>query len=103
MRQTKQTSDPEQEADVAILALVRGRVQGVGFRFEARSFARALGIFGWITNLPDGGVETYAEGPLSAIARYREWLSHGPPGAKVSSVDVSERAPKKRLTSFVIE
>lgn len=95
--------NPEQEKDVAILALVRGRVQGVGFRYEARSFARALGICGWITNLPDGGVETYAEGPLSAITRYREWLSHGPPGARVSSVDVSERSPKKELSSFIIE
>ncbi|HUW69803.1 MAG TPA: acylphosphatase [bacterium] len=103
MQQAKQAPSPEPEKDVAILALVRGRVQGVGFRYEARSFARALGICGWITNLPDGGVETYAEGPLSAITRFREWLSHGPPGARVSSVDVSERSPKNELSSFIIE
>lgn len=103
MRRVNQAPDAEAEQNIAILALVRGRVQGVGFRYEARSIARALGIYGWITNLSDGGVETYAEGPSSAIARYREWLSHGPPGARVSSVDVSERSPRRGLTNFIIE
>lgn len=103
MRKAQQVPDSSPEQDVAILALVRGRVQGVGFRYEARSVARALGLCGWITNLPDGGVETYAQGPLSAIAKYREWLSHGPPGASVSSVDVTERSPQRTCTSFVIE
>ncbi|HUW33677.1 MAG TPA: acylphosphatase [Planctomycetota bacterium] len=89
--------------DKALLALVRGRVQGVGFRYEARSFARALGIRGWIANLSDGGVETYAEGSPSAITRYQAWLWQGPPGAKVESVDITERVPKGKYTTFTIE
>jgi acylphosphatase len=98
----KQT--PRQEDDhIAILALVRGRVQGVGFRYEARTFARSLGLTGWVANLPDGGVETYAEGPAAAISRYRRWLDHGPPGAKVDSLDISERSPKGTFSNFSIE
>lgn len=87
----------------AVLALVRGRVQGVGFRYEARSVARSLGILGWITNLPDGGVETYAEGPDEAVDRYVQWLNHGPPGARVESLDISERNPKGQYPSFTVE
>jgi len=87
----------------AVLALIRGRVQGVGFRYEARSVARSLGISGWITNLPDGGVETYAEGPETDVNRFVTWLNHGPPGAHVASVDLSERPPKHQYSSFSVE
>lgn len=87
----------------AVLALIRGRVQGVGFRYEARSAARSLGVTGWITNLPDGGVETYAEGPIAAVDRYVTWLHHGPSGASVESVDLSERKPKGAYASFTVE
>lgn len=88
---------------IAILALIRGRVQGVGFRYEARTVARSLGLKGWITNLPDGGVETYAEGSDVDISRYQSWLHSGPPGAHVESVDISERQPRGELASFTIE
>ncbi|MFH2115028.1 MAG: acylphosphatase [Spirochaetota bacterium] len=91
------------EKHVAILAIVRGRVQGVGFRYEARSVARALGLTGWVMNLDDGGVETWAEGPASAVKRYRDWLDQGPPGARVESVDLSEREPRGAWTTFLVE
>jgi acylphosphatase len=91
------------EPQTAILAIVRGRVQGVGFRYEARSVARALGLTGWVMNLDDGGVETWAEGPASAIKRYRDWLNQGPPGARVESVDLSEREPRHAWTTFLVE
>ncbi|PKL25832.1 MAG: acylphosphatase [Spirochaetae bacterium HGW-Spirochaetae-3] len=93
----------DEERGKAILALVRGRVQGVGFRYEARSIARSLRISGWISNLPDGGVETYAEGSESAINRYVSWLNHGPPGARVESLDISERSPKGAYVTFTVE
>ncbi len=91
------------EVQTAILAIVRGRVQGVGFRYEARSMARALGLTGWVMNLDDGGVETWAEGPASAVKRYRDWLNQGPPGARVESVDLSEREPRRAWTTFLVE
>ena len=93
----------EGEAQCAILAIVRGRVQGVGFRYEARSMARALGLTGWVMNLDDGGVETWAEGPASAVKRYQDWLNQGPPGARVESVDLSERQPRHAWTTFLVE
>jgi len=87
----------------AILAIVRGRVQGVGFRYEARNFAKSLGLCGWISNLPDGGVETYAEGPASAVDRYLQWLHQGPPGAHVTSVDITEKPFSGTYNTFTIE
>lgn len=95
-----QTNEPHIKA---VLTLIRGRVQGVGFRYEARSVARSLGIFGWISNLPDGGVESYSEGPDVAVDRYVQWLKHGPPEAHVDSIDITERSPKGKYTSFNIE
>ncbi len=92
-----------EEPKTAILALVRGRVQGVGFRYEARMTARSLGLCGWVSNLSDGGVETWAEGPASAVRRYMQWLKKGPPGARVDSVDSSERAPSGSYTTFTVE
>lgn len=52
--------------DVRLTAFVEGRVQGVGFRYWARARARALGLSGSATNLPDGRVEVIAEGPRPA-------------------------------------
>ncbi len=95
--------EPKEPHRKAILALIRGRVQGVGFRYEARSVARSLGLLGWITNLPDGGVETYAEGPDVAVDRYVQWLNQGPPGAHVDSLDITERIPKNKYPSFTVE
>lgn len=87
----------------AVLVLVRGYVQGIGFRYAARTFARALGISGWIINLPDGGVETYAEGEVHAIDRYINWLRKGPPGAIVNNIDISERAATGKYHQFTID
>lgn len=95
--------EPRPEGRKAFLALVRGRVQGVGFRYEARSLARSLGLTGWISNLADGGVETYAEGPSASVDKYRRWLDEGPPGAQVSSVDVTERKPTGAYRTFTVE
>ncbi len=91
------------ERQAAILALVRGKVQGVGFRYEARSFAKALGLRGWVMNLDDGGVESWAEGPESAVERYKAWLGKGPPGAQVSYTEFSERQPTGSYAAFTIE
>lgn len=87
----------------AVLVLIRGRVQGVGFRYETRNLARTLGITGWVSNLPDGGVETYAEGSSTAIERFTQWLAKGPPGAQVTSVDITNKQYTGTYSSFTIE
>jgi acylphosphatase len=76
---------------------VRGRVQGVGFRWFVRERARALRLRGWVRNLEDGGVEVLADGSADAIAGLREALQRGPSGAHVHAIDDLAEAPKPPL------
>ncbi len=68
--------------------LVRGRVQGVGFRWFVARTARALGLAGHARNLADGSVEVVASGEAELLDRLEAKLAQGPPGATVSGVDV---------------
>jgi len=70
------------------VAVVRGRVQGVGFRYFAQDRAQARGIAGSVRNLPSGDVEVEAEGPGEALRAYLLELHQGPPAARVSDVAV---------------
>ncbi|WP_150307817.1 acylphosphatase [Planctomonas psychrotolerans] len=74
-------------------AIVRGEVQGVGFRMNARERARELGVSGVARNLPDGSVEVLVEGDAAAVNAMLEWLQHGPQYARVDSVEVTEHPP----------
>lgn len=70
----------------AIRLLVRGRVQGVGFRWFVRELAREAGLHGWVRNNPDGSVELVAAGSASALDRLEGAVREGPPGADVRDV-----------------
>jgi len=70
------------------LAVVTGRVQGVGFRFFAQDRAREHGLSGSVRNLPDGSVEVEAEGARPALDAFLGELHQGPPAARVSDVAV---------------
>ncbi|MBI4200011.1 MAG: acylphosphatase [Chloroflexi bacterium] len=84
-------------------ALVRGRVQGVSFRDFTQTSARALGLIGWVRNLPDGGtVEVLAQGPRVALEQLLAHLRQGPPGAFVAQVDVEWGAPEGQYRRFEI-
>ncbi len=69
-------------------AKIYGRVQGVFYRQSTMEAARRLGLTGWVRNLPDGSVETVAEGPAGAVRDLINWCHQGPPAADVVSVDV---------------
>jgi acylphosphatase len=73
---------------------IRGRVQGVFFRAEARSRAESLGLSGWIRNAPDGGVEALFEGDPERVDSMVAWCRRGPSGARVDEVEVAEAEPE---------
>jgi acylphosphatase len=78
------------DARVRKRAVVRGRVQGVGFRYSARAMARELGVGGFARNLPDGGVELEVEGNPSAVEEFLSWSRRGPRGARVDALDAED-------------
>ena len=68
--------------------VVRGRVQGVWFRGSMQDEAETLGVAGWVRNRPDGTVEAEVEGAREVVDALIEWARHGPPGARVTDVEV---------------
>lgn len=70
---------------------VRGRVQGVGFRWFVLRRARALGVSGWVRNTEEGEVEVHATGDTSRVSELLTALRRGPAHAEVQSLDVEER------------
>jgi acylphosphatase len=81
--------------------VVRGFVQGVGFRVSAAAASRTRGIGGWVRNRPDGGVEAVFEGPPETVEALLRWCREGPHGARVDQVDVLDEEPEG-LTGFEI-
>lgn len=81
---------PRGDGQRAICCIVAGTVQGVYYRAAAAERAVALGLNGWVRNLPDGRVETVARGSLDALTEFAAWLWQGPPAARVASVQVEE-------------
>ena len=71
----------------AVRLSIRGRVQGVGYRWWAIREARRLGLDGWVRNRHDGSVEVLAAGPAAAIETFIEACRHGPVGATVTRID----------------
>lgn len=83
--------------------LVRGRVQGVGFRWYVEHEAKLLGVSGWVRNNPDGAVEVLATGTREQINALHEHLRMGPRAARVDDVQVFEAQPVQGLKTFRIE
>ena len=72
-----------------LAAVVRGYVQGVGFRFFVVRQARAIGVTGWVRNRGDGAVQVVAEGRRSDLLALLTGLRVGPSEAEVQDVEVS--------------
>jgi len=82
---------PRADAEAtAVRVVVRGGVQGVGFREVTRRRARKLGAMGWVRNGEDGNVLVHAEGPSDAVDELVAFLEQGPPAARVASVDIEQ-------------
>jgi len=81
---------------------IRGRVQGVGYRYFAQHAAQTLGLTGYARNLDDGRVEVYAVGPEGKLAEMAAILHAGPRWSEVRGVEEQEAAIERRI-SFMIE
>jgi acylphosphatase len=82
--------------------VIRGRVQGVGFRWFAQREARGLGLTGFVRNLADGAVEVEAEGDRARLERLVEALREGPRAAHVTGVQVRWSEGSARHRAFEI-
>jgi len=83
--------------------VVRGRVQGVGFRWFVEREAHILGIAGWVRNNTNGSVEIMAQGTRDQISGLRSRLREGPRAARVDAVEESEAKSAAGISSFRIE
>ena len=96
------TSAKDQSPTLARRFVVRGRVQGVGFRWFVEREAHFLQIAGWVRNNPEGTVEVLAHGTRDQLAGLHSRLREGPRAARVDDVQVSEAEPIPGLTSFQV-
>ena len=85
----------------AITGTVRGRVQGVSFRYSMQQAAVGLNVNGWVRNLPDRSVAFHAEGEAAVVDALVRWAHSGPAFARVDEVDTT-RVEIAGLTMFEI-
>ena len=70
--------------------IVKGRVQGVGYRWFVMQKAADFRITGWVRNLPNHDVEIIAHGIQKDMGTFIDWVKTGPPLARVMSVAISD-------------
>ncbi|HEY4669089.1 MAG TPA: acylphosphatase [Tepidiformaceae bacterium] len=81
--------------------VVRGRVQGVGFRLFVRDLALDMGLSGWVRNLPDGrSLEAVAQGEREAVQRFVSLMRQGPPGSYVGEWEEAEEEVEPAMEGF---
>ena len=82
--------------------LIKGKVQGVAFRYYTKKLAEELGIYGYVKNLINGDVETVVSGSPENLEVFENFLHTGPPSAKVSYVEKKESDSEIPVSSFEI-
>ena len=90
-------------AKVAWKFLIKGDVQGVGYRFFAQRAAARHQIVGYVRNCPDGTVEAFAEGPANSVEDFKHDLATGPQWAIVDHVEEIDLEPTGSYSAFRIE
>lgn len=83
--------------------VVRGRVQGVGFRWFTQRAGIRLGLAGHVWNRPDGGVEVHARGTGEALQAFEAALRQGPAASRVDTVIRVPADPRTPETGFLVE
>ena len=80
--------------------VIRGRVQGVGYRDAAVQAAFEFGVCGWVRNRPAGSVEALVQGEPEAVERFVAWCRRGPPLARVADIASADAAVDAGLEAF---
>ena len=95
-------AEPSASGRASLDATVRGRVQGVGFRYFVLDLALGLGLVGWVANMPDGTVRCVAEGPRRDLETLLAALGTGPLGGRVDDVQVTWGAARGAFERFSV-
>jgi len=80
--------------------MVRGQVQGVGYRASAVRQAHLQRVTGWVRNNADGTVEAIVQGSPDQVDRMLEWMRHGPPAARVTDIETETDLTERRFERF---
>jgi acylphosphatase len=88
---------------VARKFLIKGEVQGVGYRFFAQRAAARHQVVGYVRNCPDGTVEALVEGPMDSVEEFKNDLATGPQWAVVQQLEEIAIEPVGTYTAFRIE
>ncbi len=94
MAEADEHPDAVPDEPACVRVVVSGRVQGVFYRDTCRRLAAGAGLAGWIRNTAEGGVEAWFEGDRSVVERMVAWCREGPPGARVTGVEVVPETPR---------
>jgi acylphosphatase len=86
----------------AVSARLKGRVQGVAFRYYAKNEADSLGLSGWVRNNSDGSVEVWAEGTEDNLNIFLDWLARGPSHARIDSLQKDWQPPAGKYKTFSV-
>jgi len=81
---------------------IRGRVQGVNYRYSTRLQAEHLGVVGWVRNCANGDVEGVFEGRETAVRELLQWCRQGPPAAAVSEILVDWEEHRGDFAAFEV-
>lgn len=88
---------------IAVRAIVKGRVQGVGYRWFAKENANRFNLNGYVKNLPNGDVEVFVEGDREKVTQYLRLLQNGPSFSSIIDFEVNHFPYKKSFTQFKVE
>lgn len=85
---------------IAWRLIIRGDVQGVGYRYAMVVAAKTLRVTGWVRNRRDGTVEALVQGEPDAVEQLLAWCHSGPPAARVTAVATLAEAVDPALGGF---
>lgn len=88
---------------IAAQIIVKGRVQGVGFRWFAMREAECLGLTGYVKNLATGNVEIFVEGERDIIQHFKKIINGGPSFGRVDELDFREVPFQDKYRNFSVE